>query len=87
MEIVRFTVQYFLVHMGKDSCSKMGTLYQYTYAGRRYNNCKIIDSSRERDKVFKFRAGVGEVMSGWDKGLHELHFIIIHNVCTINCMA
>eukprot|EP00592_Proboscia_alata_P009263 CAMPEP_0194354046 /NCGR_PEP_ID=MMETSP0174-20130528/2230_1 /TAXON_ID=216777 /ORGANISM="Proboscia alata, Strain PI-D3" /LENGTH=176 /DNA_ID=CAMNT_0039122803 /DNA_START=41 /DNA_END=571 /DNA_ORIENTATION=- len=57
------------------SCSLMsehGDWLSVHYEGRRYNDGKVIDSSREREEAFTFRVGLGEVMSGWDKGLQNM---------------
>ena len=49
-----------------------GNYLSVHYDDRRYNNDKVIDSSRKRDKAFTFHVRVGEVMSGWDKGLQNM---------------
>ena len=52
--------------------SKHGDSLSVHYDGRRHNNSKIINSLRERDKLFTFCVGVGEVISGWDKELQNM---------------
>ena len=51
------------------------------YEGR-LTNGKVFDSSRFRDKTFKFDLGEGRVIKGWEKGLSSMQ---VGELSTLTC--
>jgi len=55
----------------KSSFPKNGQTVVVHYTGT-LENGKVFDSSRQREKPFKFKFGVGQVIKGWDEGLAKM---------------
>jgi len=52
--------------------SKRGDTLKVHYNGTLYKNDDVIDCSIEREEPFLFTLGAGEVMEGWERGLHRM---------------
>ena len=56
---------------GKDFPRKGDRLVMH-YTGKLASNGKIFDCSRQKNKPFQFRIGVGQVIRGWDEGVAQM---------------
>lgn len=67
-------IEYEIVQEGSGPCPARGTKVSAHYCGwlQGFNQGPKFDSSRDRNSVFKFDAGVGQVISGWDIMVSEM---------------
>ncbi|MCK5741794.1 MAG: FKBP-type peptidyl-prolyl cis-trans isomerase [Chlorobi bacterium] len=61
-------LQYVDIKIGEGAYPKIGQTCKVHYHGT-FENGEVFDSSVERNKPFKFRVGVGQVIKGWDEGI------------------
>jgi len=59
------------IEIGKGKQVKAGQRVHILYRGR-LTNGKVFDQTTDRKKPFVFRLGLGEVISGWDKGIEGM---------------
>ncbi|MBB6461255.1 FKBP-type peptidyl-prolyl cis-trans isomerase [Flammeovirga kamogawensis] len=60
-----------ILKQGEGDIAKKGQTVIVHYEGFLEDGSKF-DSSRDRNKEFKFKAGVGQVIKGWDEGVLNL---------------
>ncbi|AZQ64559.1 hypothetical protein EI427_08110 [Flammeovirga pectinis] len=60
-----------ILKQGSGDIPKQGQSVIVHYEGFLEDGSKF-DSSRDRNKEFKFKAGVGQVIKGWDEGVLNL---------------
>lgn len=71
----KFTIDQYAGPTSCDNPASSGDLLSMHYTGTIHESSetgvagKKFDSSRDRDNVFKFTLGKGQVIEGWDKGL------------------
>lgn len=51
---------------------KTGAMCVMHYTGTLQSNGQVFDSSRQRNKPFEFRIGVGQVIKGWEEGVAQM---------------
>lgn len=56
---------------GKGAVAKQGKTVTVHYTGW-LTNGKKFDSSKDRNKPFKFKLGARQVIRGWDKGVQNM---------------
>ncbi|NEQ99168.1 MAG: FKBP-type peptidyl-prolyl cis-trans isomerase [Cyanothece sp. SIO2G6] len=61
-------LQYVDLVEGTGATPVTGNTVQVHYTGTLENGA-VFDSSRDRDRPFSFRIGVGQVIKGWDEGV------------------
>jgi FKBP-type peptidyl-prolyl cis-trans isomerase len=59
------------VRCGSGDVAEGSTALTIHYVGR-LRDGSIFDSSRNDDEPFRFLLGAGQVIPGWDEGLHEM---------------
>jgi peptidylprolyl isomerase len=60
---------YFVTKSGDGQSPKPNQTVNTHYTGTLFTNDKKFDSSRDRGKLFSFRAGAGQVIGGWDEAV------------------
>src|SRR5579859_1132812 len=55
--------------VGDGDEAKPGDFVEVHYVGVSYANGRQFDASWDRDEVFEFKLGAGQVISGWDRGV------------------
>ena len=66
---------------GSGELPRDGARVVVHYEGR-LSNGKVFDSSRFRDKTFKFDLGEGRVIKGWEEGLSSMQ---VGELSTLTC--
>ena len=61
-------LKYVDLRMGEGGEAANGKIVEVHYTGWLENGTKF-DSSRDRDRPFTFRLGIGDAIKGWDEGL------------------
>jgi len=61
-------LKYVVLKEGNGATPKRGDTVVVHYTGTLENGTKF-DSSRDRDRPFSFKIGVGQVIKGWDEGV------------------
>lgn len=61
-------LKYTVLKQGSGATPKQGDTVFVHYTGTLQNGQKF-DSSRDRNRPFSFKVGVGQVIQGWDEGL------------------
>jgi FK506-binding protein 1 len=56
----------------KETFPKQGDELSMHYVGTLASNGTKFDSSRDRNKPFTFKIGVGQVIQGWDEGVMQM---------------
>ena len=64
-------LKYVVTKKGSGSKPKKGSSVKAHYTGMLMNGAKF-DSSRDRNQVFQFRAGTGQVIKGWDEAFLDM---------------
>lgn len=62
------TLEIKVLHKGSGPVAKQGNVLAVNYLGQIWGG-KVFDSSFKRRQLFLFGVGLGQVISGWDKGL------------------
>ncbi|MDK3159008.1 FKBP-type peptidyl-prolyl cis-trans isomerase [Kamptonema cortianum] len=62
-------LQYIVLKEGTGATPKRGDTVVVHYTGTLASNGRKFDSSRDRNRPFSFRIGVGQVIKGWDEGV------------------
>ncbi|ELT94642.1 hypothetical protein CAPTEDRAFT_160087 [Capitella teleta] len=66
---------------GNGQCPQRGQTVGVHYVGTLTNGQKF-DSSRDRNKIFEFGLGMGQVIRGWDEGVAQMS---IGEVAVLTC--
>jgi peptidylprolyl isomerase len=61
-------LQYVITEHGDGATPQSGDIVEVNYTGR-FTDGNIFDSSYEREKPLRFKAGSGQVISGWDEAI------------------
>jgi len=56
-----------LIEEGSGEVPKSGDHVEMHYVGTFHNSSKVFDSSRAKNRTFKFQLGQGKVIKGWDE--------------------
>ncbi len=64
-------LQYIELKEGDGATPQKGQTVVVHYTGRLENGTKF-DSSRDRNRPFSFKLGVGQVIKGWDEGIASM---------------
>ncbi|MEM8542991.1 MAG: FKBP-type peptidyl-prolyl cis-trans isomerase [Cyanobacteria bacterium P01_H01_bin.119] len=65
-------LRYVELEEGTGASPQSGQRVTVHYTGTLENGVKF-DSSRDRNRPFSFRIGVGQVIQGWDEGVMSMH--------------
>ncbi|NES98178.1 MAG: FKBP-type peptidyl-prolyl cis-trans isomerase [Desertifilum sp. SIO1I2] len=65
-------LQYIVLKEGTGATPKRGDTVVVHYTGTLASNGQKFDSSRDRNRPFSFRLGVGQVIKGWDEGVGSM---------------
>ncbi|KAL0486822.1 peptidyl-prolyl cis-trans isomerase [Acrasis kona] len=60
-----------IITQGEGESPKNGSTVQVHYTGT-FQNGQKFDSSKDRNKLFEFRLGAGQVIKGWDIGVASM---------------